>query len=126
MKIRDKLFLGFGFYILLAVVFGLFAYKDLSTIGTHLLHVETSDDITSALLEVRRYEKNYLLFKDEGSREEIRKYLAALKASISGLKLEIIQNIGADGFEDMSRALAEYERLLTLMGENYRSQNELA
>jgi len=126
MKIRDKLFLGFGFYILLAVIFGLFAYKDLRTISTHLLHVEVSDDITNTLLEVRRYEKNYLLFKDEGSLEEIRKYLTALKSSISGIKPEIIRNAGADSFEDMLRALAEYERLLMLIGDNYRAQNELA
>ena len=126
MKIREKLFLGFGSYILLAVVFGLFAYKDLRTISTHLLHVETSDDITNTLLEVRRYEKNYLLFKDERSREEIRRYLAALKGSISGITSEIIKNVGADGLEDMQRALAEYERLLLLIGDNYLAQNELA
>jgi len=126
MKIRDKLFLGFGLYIFLAVVFGLFAYKDLRTISTHLLHVETSDDITNTLLEVRRYEKNYILFKDQASLDEIRKYLASLKTSISNLKSEIILNIGSDSVENMIRGVAEYERLLTLMGDNYLVQNELA
>jgi len=57
MKIRDKLLLGFGFYILFAVVCGFFAYKNLSTITTRLKLVEVADDITNTILEVRRYEK---------------------------------------------------------------------
>ena len=47
MKIRDKLFFGFGLYILLAVILGFFAYKELRTIGTRLTLVETADDITN-------------------------------------------------------------------------------
>ncbi len=75
MKIRDKLFLGFGLYILLAVVLGFFAYKELRTISTRLVLVETADDITNTILEVRRYEKNFLLFKDSASFEELKQYL---------------------------------------------------
>ncbi len=78
MKIRDKLFLGFGLYILLAVILGFFAYKDLRTIAPQLILVETADDITNTILEVRRYEKNFLLFKDRESLEELQKYLGVL------------------------------------------------
>jgi two-component system NtrC family sensor kinase len=88
MKIRDKLFLGFGLYLALAVVFGILAYKDLGTIGTHLRHLEISDDITNSLLEVRRYEKNYLLYRDPGSLEEIAHYLTAMKGAIEKIRPE--------------------------------------
>ena len=36
MKIREKLFLGFGLYLLFAIAFAALAYKDLNTISTHL------------------------------------------------------------------------------------------
>src|SRR5512143_1618820 len=103
MKIREKLFLGFGLYILLAVVLGFFAYKDLGTIGRHLMHVETADDLTSSLLEVRRYEKNYLLYKDQASVVELRKYLAELSDAAGRIRTEIIGNIGEEHYNELLR-----------------------
>ena len=86
MKIRDKLLLGFGLYILLAAVLGFFSYKELRTISTRLVLVETADDITNTILEVRRYEKNFLLFKDNVSFTELQKYLGTLKQSIEAMQ----------------------------------------
>ena len=109
MKIREKLFLGFGLYLLFAVAFGALAYKDLNMISTHLLHVETADDITNTLLEVRRYEKNYLLYGDPGSLEDIGMYLTVLKDSIAKIRDEIARNIGEEHAVKMMRSIAEYE-----------------
>ncbi len=125
MKIRDKLFLGFGLYILLAVILGSFAYKELRTIGTRLVLVETADDITNTILEVRRYEKNFLLFKDAKSQEELQKYLGTLNNSIAAIQAEIVIEIGSENYTMMKSAIADYERLITNIADNYRSQFEL-
>ncbi len=125
MKIRDKLFLGFGLYILLAVILGFFAYKELRTIGTRLILVETADDITNTILEVRRYEKNFLLFKDSASQDELQKYLGTLKNSIAAIQAEIVIEIGSDKFTTMKSAIADYESMITIIAENFRSQDEL-
>ena len=124
MKIRDKLFLSFGLYILLAVILGFFAYKDLRTISTKLVLVETADDITNTILEVRRYEKNFLLFKDSESLAELQKYLGVLKNSIAAIQTEIVLEIGSDNYTMMKAAIAEYERLVTAIAENYTTQEE--
>jgi signal transduction histidine kinase len=116
MKIRDKLFLGFGLYLALAVVFGILAYKDLGTIGTHLRHLETSDDITNSLLEARRYEKNYLLYRDPNSLEEIAHYLRAMKGSIEKIRPEMTVNIGAERLAQIDRSIADYEQLIGRLG----------
>jgi signal transduction histidine kinase len=125
MKIRDKLFVGFGLYIFLAVILGFFAYKELRTISTRLVLVETADDITNTILEVRRYEKNFLLFKDAKSQEELQKYLGTLNNSIAAIQAEIVIEIGSDNFTMMKSAIADYERLITNIADNFRSQNEL-
>ena len=78
MKIRDKLLLGFGLYILISLIFGSFAYRALRMISTKLVLVETADDITNAVLEARRHEKNYLLYRDKKNLAEIQKQLALL------------------------------------------------
>ena len=124
MKIRDKLFFGFGLYILLAVILGFFAYKELRTIGTRLTLVETADDITNTILEVRRYEKNFLLYKDSTSLGELQQYLATLKKNIDNIKTEIILEIGSGNYETMRRAIADYERLIDTIAANLQSQEE--
>jgi len=124
MKIRDKLFFSFGLYILLAVILGFFAYKDLRTISTKLVLVETADDITNTILEVRRYEKNFLLFKDSENLAELQKYLGVLKNSIAAIQTEIVLEIGSDNYTMMKAAIAEYERLVTTIAENYTTQEE--
>lgn len=123
MKIREKLFLGFGLYLFFAVAFGILAYKDLNTISTHLLHLETADDITNTLLEVRRYEKNYLLYGDPGSLEEIGMYLATLKDGIEKIRDEAVRNIGEEHVVKMMRSITEYEHHIGSLG-RIRSQQE--
>ncbi len=125
MKIRDKLFLGFGLYIFLAVILGFFAYKELRTISTRLTLVETTDDITNTILEVRRYEKNFLLFKDRESYEELQKYLDTLKKNIDAIQTEIVREIGSDNYTMMKSAIVTYERLIENIYENFSSQAEL-
>jgi signal transduction histidine kinase len=125
MKIRDKFFLVFGLYIILTVTFGFFAYKELQTISKRLVLVETADDITNTILEVRRYEKNFLLFKNQESFEELQKYLGTLKNTIDTIKTEIAREIGKDNAAMMKQTIAEYERIITMISENFSAQEEL-
>jgi signal transduction histidine kinase len=126
MKIRDKLLLGFGLYILLATILGFFAYKELRTIGTRLALVEMSDDLTNTILEVRRYEKNFLLYKDRTSLTELRQYLASLKEGIDKIESEIIREIGSGNYESMRQAIAGYERLIDTIATAFMSQDKMA
>jgi len=115
MKIRDKLFFAFGLYILLTAIFGSFALKGLHTITTKLLFVETVDDITNTVLEIRRHEKNYLLFKDSDSLQELNEYLTVFKKNIDNIKDDIIREIGTSNYKMMKDATAEYERLVNTL-----------
>ena len=125
MKIQEKLFISFGLYVLLAVILGFFSYKELRTISTRLVLVETADDITNTILEVRRYEKNFLLFKDRTSLEELQKYLDILKKNIDDIKTEIIHEIGSDNAAMLKTTIADYENLIRLVGDNFMAQQEL-
>lgn len=117
MKIRDKLFLGFGLYIFLAAVLGFFAYKEMQTITTRLSLVETADDITNNFLEVRRYEKNFLLFRDEDSLHELKKNLDQFKENIDEIRTEIVKEMGHDNYRMIKKAIAEYEYLVDRINE---------
>jgi signal transduction histidine kinase len=125
MKIRDKLFLGFGLYIFLAAILGFFSYKELRTISTRLVLVEAADDITNTILEVRRYEKNFLLFRDGASLKELHEYLGAFKNSLNAIRAEIILEIGSVNAAILKAAIAEYEQLILHIAGNFKAQEEL-
>jgi len=125
MKIRDKLFLGFGLYILLAAILGFFSYKELRTIATRLVLVEAADDITNTILEVRRYEKNFLLFRDGKSLQDLHEYLDAFKTSIDAIRSEIILEIGSVNAAILKATIAEYEQLISDIAKDFTVQEEL-
>ncbi len=126
MKIRDKLLLGFGLYILISVIFGSFAYRSLRMISTRLVLVETADDITNAVLEVRRHEKNYLLYRDKKNLEDIQKQLVLLKGSIENIKAEIIEEITSPKYQMMKKTIGEYEEDIGIIAKSLEAQDELA
>ena len=126
MKIRGKLLFGFGFYILIALALGLFAYGELRIITARLTVVEAADDIANTLLEVRRYEKNYLLYKDEESARSFRRYLGDLRAAIDRIRLVTGAEIPAEHFARMNAVLAEYEGAFNDLTDTLKAQGEKA
>ena len=126
MKIREKLFFGVGIYIFLGAFLGFFAYMELRTITTKLALVEVADDINNAILEIRRHEKNYFLYKDENNLRELKKYLDVLKNYVVNIKVEIIREIGTDKYDSMKNSITEYEYLVNKIVENLKSQEGLA
>jgi len=125
MTIRNKLFYAFTVYMVLAFVLGLLAYKELHTITFRLRLVEIADDITSNLLEVRRHEKNFLLFRDANSLDELMRYLSTLKGNVDKIKTEIIKEIGERDYGMMEKKILDYETKINLVAENARLQGTL-
>ncbi len=125
MKIRHKLFFGFGLYMFLAVVAGALSYNELRTITTGLALVEVADDATNTILEVRRFEKNFLLYKDSASLQEMKKYLGTLKEHTANISTEIVRQIGTDNYTMMKNAITEYEFLIERIALNFKSQEEI-
>jgi signal transduction histidine kinase len=126
MKIREKLFFSVGIYIFLGAFLGFFAYMELRTITTKLALVEVADDINNAILEIRRHEKNYFLYKDENNLRELKKYLDVLKNYVVNIKVEITREIGTDKYDSMKNSITEYEYLVNKIVENLKSQEGLA
>jgi two-component system NtrC family sensor kinase len=112
MKIREKLILGFGIYIALAASFGFSAYKELQTITTSLALIERTDDLTNLLLEMRRYEKNYLLYRDKENLQELKRYIAEFSRNAENIRGEIVTHIGADKLHLMNKDIRDYNELV--------------
>ncbi len=121
MKIRHKLLLAFGLFTLLAVVGGVFAFRELETITRRLALVEAADDMSNAVLEVRRYEKNFLLYKSADDMRELQAQLDVLRDDLDGLFREIIKEVGAESYTRLQGVLSDYRRNTTLIAEQFRA-----
>lgn len=125
MRIREKLMLGFWLYVTLATVLGIFAYIELQTITKKFILVKVADDISNTFLEIRRHEKNFLLFRNNESFQELKKHLASLKQNMEDIKKEIIREIGANNYDSMKKTIAEYESHVNKVAESPKSQDSI-
>jgi len=125
MRIKDKLFLAFGLYLLFAVLFGALIFGELGTIRKKLALVETADDITNALLEVRRYEKNFLLFRDQKSLEELKRYIGVFRKDVDNIQAEIVDEIGSENYYRIKKNVDGYEKTVLRIVANLGAQEEL-
>lgn len=126
MKIREKIFIGFGIYVLLATIIGFFAFTELLTISTRLSLVETAHNITHILSELRRHEKNYLLYRQEETLQAFTHNLGQLKANIDSIKLktEIVKAMGPGNYEMIKEIISNYEDFFNKVVAGIKLQEE--
>ncbi|MFH1060239.1 MAG: ATP-binding protein [Pseudomonadota bacterium] len=77
-KIRVRLLLGFGTVLLAMAAFWVMSYRYLTQIEDRLLFLSQADQVLNTVLEVRRYEKNYFLYRHEEDFLEALAYLDQL------------------------------------------------
>lgn len=124
MKIRDKIVIGVGAYILITVLVGLYAISELGTVRAKLNLVERTDDITQNIIEVRRYEKNFFLYRQKTDLEEVERHLGILQELIENIKTDIVKAIGAQNAQRLRERLIEYKTLFDAVARNLAAQEK--
>lgn len=125
MKIRQKLLLGFGLFLVFAVGLGLLAYREMYTISNRLQSLEIADDVAITMLEVRRYEKNFLLFNDTESLPKLREHISVLKDTIRKIEAKIKSEIGEADYRQMWETISEYEGWVDNVVSSHERQKRL-
>jgi two-component system NtrC family sensor kinase len=82
LNIRQKVIVGLTACILAVGFIGWLSYNYLHQIETKQRFVEIADDLSNTILEIRRYEKNYLLY---GSAEDLRENQRYIKLGLETL-----------------------------------------
>ncbi len=94
LNIRQKLIIVFIAFTMTTGALGLISYYNLVRVEDKILVVESADDISNVILEIRRYEKNYFLYSSKTDLEETLRFvdkafqlMEILQPSINKLKL---------------------------------------
>jgi two-component system, NtrC family, sensor kinase len=113
MSIRKKAVFGLAVSLLVIVCVGVFFFHNLSVIKTKQHVVEIADDLRNVVLEIRRYEKNYLLYASRADLDENHLYVQQAKRFLDGISPEIRSLSIAPELNRLGQQFSEYEDLLS-------------
>jgi signal transduction histidine kinase len=111
-SIKGQIFIVFAVTFLSIIGLTLLNYWSLSTVKARLLLGEQYDDLLNNILEVRRFEKNFLFYNDDESLREGAAYLKQIDELVSKLSDDIIQVTDQRTFETFLGTLRDYERTM--------------
>lgn len=123
LSIRQKVTVGFALSMIAVLLVSIVGYRNLVRIERKMRFVESAQELHYDLLEVRRYEKNFLLY---GLREDqqaaidyldlSKEFFAKVQPDVKGLK-------GALQFEKLQQGMESYRQLLDELLAVTESQN---
>lgn len=111
MSIKSKLVLALIAGLVFVTLLGLLYYVNLITIRSRLTLVESMDDLGAAVSEMRRAEKNYLLYHDRTSADELTTQIGHTRDAIREKAPELIRLEGAAYVEALRRDISSYSEL---------------
>lgn len=90
-KIRRKIIIAFLFSLLSVLIFSIFSFQVHREIGHRLRLLELTDDLFQTILELRRVEKNFFLYRQVASLSEAETYLAHARDIYQSHETEILR-----------------------------------
>jgi len=112
-KIRRKIILAFLFCFLSVLIFAALSFQIHREIGHRLRLVEVADDLVNNILEIRRFEKNFFLYKQQHSLDEAASYVDGVERLYKEHEKSILR-LTQKGAESLfPGTLAEYRQTLS-------------
>ena len=79
---------------------------------------ELSEEMNSAILEMRRYEKNYFLYRQNFNFEENLSYTNTLALTVQREKENLVSALGEENYENLAKYVQSYAELMSKLHES--------
>jgi two-component system NtrC family sensor kinase len=112
LTIRQKVIVGFALSMIAFLVVSIIAYRNFLKIEQKLRFVRTGHELHDTILEIRRYEKNFLLYGLSEDYREALQYLARSKEIFVRIEPDVRGLKGAAYLEKLQGEIATYGQLL--------------
>ena len=112
-SIKGQIFLVFAATFLSVCALTILNFWSLSTVKERLLLGERYDDLLNTILELRRFEKNYLFYNDEESLREEMYYLKVIDYLVDELADDLPKVTNKKTFQDFLTTLRAYDHGLS-------------
>ncbi len=111
-NIRQKVIMGLTAGILAIGFIGIVSFYYLRVIEMKQHLVEVADDLSNIMLEIRRYEKNYLLYGSADDLAENRRYIKLGLEVLANIEPEVKGFKGAPQVSLIRQEFSEYHKLM--------------
>jgi two-component system NtrC family sensor kinase len=111
LTIKQRIIFGFTIQAVMIAIIGIFVYISFNNILSELDSIERIDDVNIAILEMRKDEKNYLLYNDQNALNELAKLGATIHETILSSKSElalILPEQSRKNYDQLLEILQEY------------------
>jgi two-component system, NtrC family, sensor kinase len=128
LNIRQKVILGLSIGILAIGFIGAISYHYLRVIEKKQAFVEVADDLRNITLELRRYEKNYLLYGSVEDLKENQHYIQLGLDILDKLDPDVRSLEGASQVNQLRKEFVSYQKVMqeiSTTGENKAKAHEL-
>jgi two-component system NtrC family sensor kinase len=118
LTIRQRTIIAAVSQAVLICIICAFVYFSLRTIVSKLRAIEIIDDLNITVLEMRKAEKNYFLYKDNSSISEL---IALGKEEVKGIQSEqeyISTNLGEKTYQDLEAKIKQYVEMANFIREH--------
>jgi signal transduction histidine kinase len=113
-SIKGQIFIAFALSLVTVCALSLLNFWNISVLRQHLLIEDRYYDLLNSVLEVRRYEKNYLLYKDRAAMGEAKQYLEKIDSMARELRADIAKLTGRKTTRNFLEVLDSYQKTLSL------------
>jgi two-component system NtrC family sensor kinase len=110
--IRGRIVAVFVACLAFVVILTVFYYWNLFSIERRLGIAENFEDLFNYILEVRRYEKNFLFYRDGDSLKQNISYISETKEITAKLEVDIAQVIGEEELQRFRNNLDSYKGMM--------------
>ncbi|MEJ2587912.1 MAG: ATP-binding protein [Deltaproteobacteria bacterium] len=110
--IRGKIISFFVLCLAFAALLTFLYYQSAFSLRRKLYAIEQFDDLLNDVLELRRYEKNFLFYRDTSSLKEELVYLERVEKDYLLLKEDIAGIMGSEESEEFAENLTRYRQIL--------------
>ena len=111
LTIRQKVVVGTVVPVLIFAILGIASFNYLGRLESTLALMEMADDLSNSILEVRRYEKNFLLYGHTEDSEEAQRFLVLAKSSLTGMGEADGHASDRASLQRLAQALSGYQTL---------------
>lgn len=116
LTIRQKVLAGVIIPVLLFAVIGVVSYQYLIRLEGTLGLMEMADDLSNTILEVRRYEKNYLLYGHAEDFDESLRYIDQARTMLTAMAADVRDGRGRRAIAGLAAALDTYQSRVLGLG----------
>jgi signal transduction histidine kinase len=117
--------IGISIPSFIAILGAVLTYGYINDVKIRQGFVQIADDLKEQVLEIRRNEKNFLLFKNDAHLKGLHNAISVFSASIKNISPETSAEIGERGLPLLNGLIWEYSGLTNSLKENYNKEAEI-